>query len=142
MRKYIVAIILSMSLLAGCGFLASAVPWIAKITAVVVDASNVLSTINDVANKYFVINDTPARTRDEFNTVMVKARLMLQAANSSLRGADNLTQQQFDDAFARFNDAYKELVALCATTGVTQRKGAYGVAKLPEPMSLSYKVAD
>ncbi len=140
-KKCLVAIVLAVTLLSGCGLLAEVIPWIAQITAIVVDAANVLNIINDTANKYFTENNTPVRVRNEFNAIMVKARVSLQAANSALRGADNLTQEKFDLAFSNFNEAYKELVALCDSIWVTE-KGlrAYDVSRLPVPLSLTYKV--
>lgn len=141
MKTYLVSLVVALSLFAvGCGFLVAAAPWIAKIAEIIIDATNILNIIDATAKQAFAVNKTPERAQDEFNTVMVKARLSLQTANTTLRGADNLTQEKFDLAFKNFNDAYFELVALLSVNAASSKAGTYGAARLPIPLSVTYKV--
>lgn len=142
--------LLKLLLLCAClglpvGGCAAIMPLLPKIVSVVTDAMLVMDIIDTAARTYFDTHPqvTP-EVRQKYANVYTKALAALKAAQAACRGAEELDQAQYDQAFAEFRKAYAELMELLGKQGMLQ--GQYLAAApgeqvyIPEPVALSYRV--
>ncbi len=126
----------------GC---AAAIPVLTKIAAVITNAKIVLDIIDGGAREWFRTHpDTPDKVIAEYEKIHQKALLALDAAAQAVAGSTDLSQDEYDAAFAEFKQAYIDLVNLLHKQGIAQ-DGTMGAAdgstiELPTPMALAYRV--
>lgn len=97
-----------------CAAVASALP---IITATVQDAAVILDSIEDFSRHYFAVKPDPEKEKKVFAAV-TKCRAALNATLRATKGTEELTQKQYEQAFADFTAAYNELLALVGPLGV------------------------
>jgi hypothetical protein len=128
--------------IAGC---AAAIPVITKIASVVTDAFLVMDVIDGEVRRFFQANPSfPPELQEKYFTLYRKAMTALNAAQKAVAGAKNLSQDEYDAAFADFKAAYLEILDLLEKNGITQ-DGTLGLAsgekiELPEPQALTFQV--
>lgn len=128
----------------GCGIVAAAVPVIAQIVSVIADANAVLDTIDVVAQDVFRRTNASEEVRAKYQDVLLKAYTALNAAAKAVSGANELTQEEYDAAFAQFKLAYAELKSLIQSFGIVTPDGLLASSPsavvLQDPLALTYKV--
>ena len=140
MKHIALSLALSLSV-AGC---AAALPIIATVLRYVDDAALILQTIDDHADLFFTQHPNEELQR-RYTDVMTRARSALHLALRAERGANQLSDDEIDAAFAEFRDAYKELLRVTAPMGVRQATDpgdgrmaapAPGILVVPQPLAL------
>jgi len=128
----------------GCAAALAALP---QITSVVTDALVVLNIIDNAARDYFDTNPlTPPHVQRKYTELYRQTVVALKAAQEALRGADSMSQEDYDKAFQQFREAYGKLRELLEKNGLMRQgylmagKGGQTQVYLPEPMALTYKV--
>ena len=127
-----------------CAAVLSALP---KVVAAVTDAGQIVDSIKDFVDAYFVAHPDAAKQK-LVDAAILKAKESLNLALRTANGAQELDQKKVDEAFADFKQAYRELLALVGPLGVRQDgtaaplKAAPGGDSLtvPEPAALTLKV--
>lgn len=144
MKKLVVALCLACSLAVfpGCKEL---IPLIPKIVAVLADATSTLQIIDTAVEEWFDQHpDVDPKVRAEYRLLYAKCHEALNGANHALQGAEDLTQNDYDAAFAEFKAAYIQLRDLLYREGIASTDGKLGAAgatvDVPEPMALTYRV--
>lgn len=123
------------------GFLAA----LPKVVAAVADAAQILDVIDAAAGSFF---ERDAAARLVYERAMMKARLALSAAAHAAGGAERLSQEDVDRAFADFRAAYVELLRLVGPLGIAAPASAGSYAAggsavlVPEPLALRLRVED
>lgn len=126
----------------GC---AVAIPVLTTIAAVITNAKIVLDIINGGAQEWFRTHpNVPEKTKQEYEKVFRKALLALDAAAQAVAGSTDLSQEDYDSAFAEFKQAYIDLVNLLHREGIA-RDNTMGAAdgstiELPTPLALAHRV--
>jgi hypothetical protein len=134
--------ILVPSTMTGC---AAAIPVLTKIAAVVMNAKIVLDIIDGGVREWFRTHpDTPDKVVKKYEALHKKALLALDAAAQIVAGSTDLSQDEYDAAFAEFKQAYIDLVNLLHKQGIA-RDGTMAAAdgstlELPEPLALTHRV--
>lgn len=129
----------------GCAAIMSAIP---KIVSVITDAQSVLAIIDGAANEFFRTHpDIPPETRAKYVELHAKTLKALNAANHTLRGVQDLDQDQADAAFAEFRAAYVELRSFLESSGLMsggkmQAGPGASPVEIPEPDALTFKLDD
>jgi hypothetical protein len=141
MKAWFVALWAALNFCA-CATVAAHLP---SVIAAVTDGVMVLDTIDRFADAYFSSHGADPRTQAKVDGAIERARAALNAALRAAQGAEHLTQEQIDAAFADFRAAYAELLALVAPLGVRQGTGetlraSPGNLVVPEPLALALKV--
>jgi hypothetical protein len=116
LRKLVMLALLSAFLAlptGGCAAIAKALPYV--ITGLV-EAGNVLDSVEAEANVYFAQH--PDADRKPFDVALAKTRQAFAGATHAARGADDLTQQDVDAGFADFVKAYNALIELAGPLGI------------------------
>lgn len=111
------------------------------IVAAVTDGLMVVDAIKEFVDTYFKVQPNPT-LQDKVAQALIKTRGALNAALHATQGAERLTQQQIDDAFKEFRQAYAELLALVGPLGVVSGdslRAVPGGLYVPEPMALTLK---
>lgn len=137
-----ICISLTVPVMTGC---AAAIPVLTQIAAVVTDAFVVLQIIDRAATEWFQLHPhVPPEVRAEFERVYQKALLALNAAQRAIAGSTELSQREYEAAFADFKQAYYELLQLLQREGIARadRTVLVGTSQtvLPEPLALTYQV--
>lgn len=143
MIKMIGVAMLSLCLFTGC-WLSSAAAIFPAVAAVVSDASAVLSIIQQAVTTWFAHKPDPA-LEAKFNAAITKAWTALRAATAATQGAESLSQEEYDQAFADFQLAYEELHSLLKQHGIlTKNMLSMGPNRpeleIVEPLAISFKV--
>jgi len=86
----------------------AAIPIIAKVATVVNDANAVMNIIENATKSWFSVNPDP-ELESEADRLILNAWTALRVANSTVSGAEKLSQEEYDKAFSDFSDAYAEL---------------------------------
>jgi hypothetical protein len=127
--------------LTGCG----AVALFPAIAAVVADATAVLSIIERAVDSWFAHKPNP-ELHAKLNTALSETWSALRVATAATQGAENLTQEEYDAAFADFQTAYQTLHDMLKRNGILKGsrlsmspEGLEG-AEIPDPVALSYQV--
>lgn len=122
-RSLALAVCLSASMV-GC---AGAIPAIAVITSI---ASEAVEWVNIIAD-FLAPAPLDESTRAKVDIAIEKARLAALALQAAGRGADRLSREELDRAFADFRAAYEALLELAEPLGVRKAlpDGALGVAR-------------
>jgi hypothetical protein len=116
-----------------------------KIAAVITNARIVLDIIDGGVQEWFRTHpDVPEKAKQEYEKLHKKALLALDAAAQAVAGSTDLSQDEYDAAFAEFRQAYIDLVNLLHREGIA-RDNTMGAADgstlvIPEPMALSHRV--
>jgi hypothetical protein len=123
----------------------AAIPVLTTIAAVIHNARIVLDIIDGGAQEWFRTHpETPEKVRAEYAKLHQKALLALDVAAQSVSGATDLSQKEYDAAFAEFKQAYINLVDLLHRQSIASDNlmGASDGSTfvIPEPMALSFKV--
>lgn len=99
----------------GCGASLAAV--IASVVAAATEASGWVQAIADFADA--ALDRVPdSELRAKLDKAVYAARVSALALSDAARGADHLTRQELDKAFADFQAAYAELLAVAKSLGV------------------------
>lgn len=126
----------------GCAAFVSALP---KVIAAVTDALQVVDAIEDFVKTYFQIKPN-GPLEMKVDAAIKRTKQALNLALRTTNGADKLSQDQIDAAFAEFRAAYAELLNLVEPLGVHQKGEILraspdgGGLVVPEPMALKLKV--
>lgn len=125
---------------AGCAALLSALP---VVSTVVTDAMSVLEVIDVNVQEWFRQHPDQDAVRRAYLDAYARAVNALNAASHALAGVKNVTQQEFDAAFADFRQAFYELrnvlVANRLMVGDQLMVGQTTIV-VPEPEALTYRV--
>ena len=149
--RTIIALILAGALAtsSGCAtFSSSVVPVVTRILAVVLDAQQVVNSIDQVVDVFFAgAPDSPFR--DRYEKVLAKVNTSLNLIVRLSQGTQRLDEERVDAAFADFKVAYQELMALLgemrlarpvgSTTFLASHGGAAAV-NVPPPLALTFSV--
>lgn len=142
-RALVIAVSLALPV-SGCAAALAALP---QVTAVVTDALVVLNIIDAAVQDHFDQNPmTPPHVQREYAKALRDAVVALKAAEDALRGAESLSQEDYDRAFQQFREAYGKLLELLEKNGLVRQgylmagKGGGTPAHLPEPAALTYQV--
>jgi hypothetical protein len=126
----------------GC-FLASVAPMLPKVAAVISDASATLNIIQNVTRTFFSYRPN-AELEMQVNDLLNKSWASLRAANHTVSGVEDLSQEQYDKAFDDFNKSYGELHNLLKSEGMlngTRLGAGNGLeVEIPEPTALSLRL--
>lgn len=145
MKKFLMMIPLLFSLSA-CSAMSSVLPVLVDIVTAVQDAQTILDTIDANVTALSKAGNIPDDVLKKYAQTMEKARAGLRIALRATSGAQSLSQQQVDQAFADFRGAYKELVDLLKSVGLVGTDGTMRVSpegaqmQLPEPLALNIRV--
>ena len=140
--KMLAIVIVALSLFTGCVGGAGAV--FPAIAAVVSDATAVLNIVQQAVNTWFRHKPDP-ELQEQFDATIAEAWTALRVATSATQGAEHLSQEDYDKAFADFQDAYARLHEMLKKHGIlTGTKLSMGPnapeQEIPEPLALSHKV--
>jgi hypothetical protein len=120
---------------------------LAQVANVVNDAGQVLQIAELAYQQYSRLANPPPEQQAQFQGLLSNAWRALNAANAGVRGSQSLSQHEYDAAFAEFRKAYAELHAFLVQQGITGapspepgKVGAAGMADLPEPAALTFRV--
>jgi hypothetical protein len=144
LRALLVVLVLGLTFTSGCATVASSLP---AVIAAVTDGVMVLDSIADFASRYFDNKSaTDPKMAAKVEAAINRARAALNFALRACQGAEKLSQEQVDEAFAEFRRAYADLLALieplgvrAAAPGAGLRATAVGLA-VPEPLALAIRV--
>lgn len=112
-RRMLLALALATTL-SGCAALAK---WLPIVINSLGQAAQVLDSIESVADSYFAANPDPEKQK-RYARVMGAARASLAASHAAAKGGDAAAKQDVDKAFAEFQKAYQEILALLGPLGV------------------------
>jgi len=143
--KMISVALVSLSLFTGCWF-SSAAAVFPAIAAVVSDATAVLNIVQQATNTWFM-HKPDKELQEQFNAKITEAWTALRIATAATQGAESLSQEEYDKAFADFQKAYTELHAMLKRHGILNgSKLSMGPGRpeeeIAEPMALSFEVKD
>lgn len=116
----------------GCAALASALP---DVIAAVTSGAQILDAIESFMSAYFAQHPDPA-TQVKVAEAITKARIALNVALNTAKGAKNANDQQVDQAFDAFKAAYLELLAIVRPFGVVPQQNDK-MLRAPGPGQLS-----
>jgi hypothetical protein len=126
----------------GCAWFKTAVPVLTDVAAVLEDSAQVLQMVDFVVRGFF--EKAPEASRERYERLMAAAHASLGVAAKSLRGVEDLSQEQYDAAFVKFREAYAELMAFLRASGALSdgmRAGSgSGAPRFPAPSALTYQV--
>lgn len=129
----------------GCASLFSSLP---DINVAVTDGMLVLDTISSFSSTYFGTHPDAGLSTKVFSGI-TKAREALDVALRAAKASKNLSQAEYDAAFAGFETAYTELTALVDSIGIKTSSSPDGSKSLkaspaglviPKPLALSLKL--
>jgi len=104
---------------------AGALPIIATITSIAAEAVTWVDVISDFVSR----SPIDEATRAKIDQAVHRARLAAITLQRAGRGADELSREQLEAAFASFREAYEALLAVTEPFGVREAlpAGAFGV---------------
>ncbi len=133
LRATLRAVLLSaaLSLGLGCAYLPQLVPIIAAILADVAEAESKLNTVESLALTYFAEHPD----KDAQRTVAVSiatCRASLEGATQVVKGAGELSDGDYDEAFTDFRLAWGDLMLVLGNLGIVSvsSDGMYGAPVL------------
>lgn len=126
--------------LSGCGVVAA----FPAIAAVVSDAVAVLNIIQQAVNTWFV-HKPDQELQLEINNALTETWGALRVATAATKGAENLSQEEYDAAFADFQSAYTDLHELLKRQGILKgNKLSMGPEQhgeeIPPPLAMNHLV--
>lgn len=142
MRRQLLALILSVSVLGGCAGLQKAVDALPTVIQYVQDANMILDAIDRAAVPVLAIKGDPDLS-NKYAAAMDAARRTLQVALRTAKGGQNLSEDEVDAAFADFRAAYANLKLLLQQNGMMNTAGAMAVSpgqptiQVQEPLAVS-----
>lgn len=122
----------------GCAAVLKALPTIIQR---VQDAQMILDMIDKQAQPLLEQFGNPD-LRQEYSRAYQTAQQTLQVALRSAKGTEDLSQEQVDEAFTEFREAYKDLLGVLRRAGLLNADGAMKAAPgvepivVPEPLAL------
>ena len=136
-----IALTLCSPLLSGCW--QAAVPIASAIVSVVTDSFAVLNIVERGINTWFRHKPDP-EAEAVATDLLNKAAGALRVASAATRGAESLTQEEYDAAFLEFREAYAELHSFLKSEGILKgNKLGFGPGyeeEIPQPAALDFKV--
>lgn len=147
MTKRIIITMLAIAMLAIAPGCKTIMPVIPKVVSVLNDATTVLNIIDGAAQEFFrQYPDIPPEKRAKYVELHARALSAVNAANSTLRGVQDIDQGQYDAAFLEFRRVYAELKKFIEAEGIMQAgqlRASDGTPQpLPDPVALTFKVDD
>lgn len=153
-RNALIAGALAALLTFGCGVVGTTViPIVARVLAVVLDAQQIVGSIDAAAVAYFDQHpDSPYRKA--YVEASADAKNALNVVVRTAQGAQALDARAIDAAFDAFRDAYHSLVAVLNSARIMNADGNrlllaapggpanYDTIKVPEPLALTYRVGN
>lgn len=142
MRRQLLALILSVSVLGGCAGLQKVVDALPTVIQYVQDANMILDAIDRAAVPVLAIKGDPDLS-NKYAAAMDVARRTLQVALRTAKGGQNLSEDEVDAAFADFRAAYANLTSLLQQNGMMNTAGAMAVSpgqptiQVQEPLAVS-----
>ncbi len=138
MKSIILAIALLTTSAVGC---MAALPVIAKVIAVVSEASLWIDTIESFADQLFA-RDPNAELQRKVDDALIRARAAAAMLDKAAHGAQDLTDKDLAAAFAEFRSAYDSLLVLVQPLGVQAKPLGEGGKLGASPGRLSVPSAD
>jgi hypothetical protein len=143
MKQKIAIIYMIMTLqLFGCAAVLSALP---TVIAAVMDAFVILDAIDDFSDRYFKVHPDPG-AQSKIDNAITKARASLNIALRTTQGAQDLSDQDIERAFASFRVAYQELLVLVGPIGIKSTSSGDNALSassnqlvVPEPIALGLR---
>lgn len=137
--RTISTLLLACICLATTGCFGAAFPLIAKVATVVSDATAVLSIIQQATSTWFRAQPDP-ELEAQADRLIVNAYTALRVATAAADGADGLTKEEYDAAFADFQVAYSELHTFLKDAGILNGTklglGTEAETDIPEPLAM------
>lgn len=128
MKKF-ASVLLVVAAVSGC---AAVRPILADALAVVSHDSEVIGAAERIADSFFIAAPNP-ELQKKVNSAIERARLALAAATAALRGAQNLTDHDVNNALNEFRSAYHDLVRLLEGSGIVSKPGTFAAAGTGAP---------
>lgn len=143
MRPYLLAFLL-LFFVPACSLWAAAAPALPIIAAVLADASQTLEIIDATVREWQRRTNPPAELMARYDRARRGAYAALSSATRTVRGVEDLDQEQYDAAFYEFRKAYAELERFMAESGAANGgalKASGGPPEpLPKPLALTTKI--
>ena len=141
--KMLAVAITALSFCTGC-WLTSAASVFPAIAAVVSDSSAVLNIVQQAVDTWF-LHKPDRELQARFNSAIRDAWTALRAATAATRGAESVSQEEYDKAFFAFKNAYAELHSLLKEHGILNGSKLSMGPDAPEqeiadPAALNYQV--
>lgn len=129
----------------GC-FLTAAAAVFPAIAAVVSDATAVLNIVQQASNSWFM-HKPDHELQAQVDNSITETWNALRVATAATKGAESLSQEEYDQAFLEFQTAYTRLHALLKEHGILKgNKLSSGPNQpeheIPEPLAMSFKVSE
>lgn len=125
--------------LTGCASLAKIAPVVADLIVAVEDAEAFLNETDAYMRRVFAAFPDPEGEK-RYAAAMSATRASLRLALRSAHGAEDLTKEDADKAFAEFRAAYAELMKVVKEVGGL-KAGPGGPSELPPPLVISGPVS-
>jgi len=142
--KRLLAVLVAICLVStGCaGWQKQVGPVLSDAEAYVADAQQILYIAQVAANLFFLAKPS-ADAQAKVEKVLADAHLAVDTAIRTTHAAKEANAEQLDAAWADFQTAYRELVALMKDLGILGADGKFavkrGTVSLPEPLALRHK---
>jgi len=132
---FLVAPLLTMQ---GCAGFFSSLPAVASVIS---DANATLSIIEAALDTFFAIRPN-SELRQEANRLLANCWTTLRIANAATQGAKHLSEDEREEAFKDFREAYDELHGFLQEHGVLKQSGLGGPngqeLKIERPLAAKY----
>ena len=137
MKRLMLIVALCVALPGCAGWQGKVAPVLSDAAAYIADAQQVLDIARAISNLWFLGHPAP-ESQARVERALADAALTVDAAIKATKGAEEVTAEQLDAAFADFRRSYAELEAILKDVGVVnaQRLGTGRVVVLPEPLAL------
>ena len=137
-KKILSIVMISLFASTGCAAVLGALPTIVQI---VQDAMLILDDIDDAAKPFFERAENK-ELLDRYNEKMLIAKRTLRIALRATEGGKRLSDEEVDEAFADFREAYKDLLKLLRENNLMSEKGSLKAVNgvtidVDEPLALS-----
>lgn len=137
--RTIATLLLALMSLSSMGCFGAALPIIARVATVVSDATAVLSIIQQATSTWFRARPDP-ELEAQADRLIVNAYTALRVATAAANGADGLTKEEYDEAFADFQVAYSELHTFLKDAGILNGTklglGTDAETDIPAPLAM------
>lgn len=121
---------LTLTLATGCSVFGAVVGALPTVVQIVQDAMLILDQIDATAKPFFERAENQDLL-DEYNLRMFQAKKTLNVALRATEGGKKLSDEEIDEAFEKFREAYKELLALLRGNNLMTAEGALKVGDGP-----------